>query len=477
MKKVPKYKFYFAIFDLFVLSSAFLLSAYFVRYDKSLDLYNFLKISYPILILFLIAAAFFIFIFQINSLYKINVIFNRAAHLTAVIKSLYYGTLNIVVISHLVKSSEVLDSRLIIFMFVVMVIPILYFIRVEVGRRILLQYKQQFNTNVLIIGDGTTGKLLATKLLFENPEGINILGFVVKHEIVEKKLNGIEILGTIDNIKEIHRQFKVDEIIIAIDDIKYEKLLEILDICNSLNVTVKLTSELFEIVTKKVSTEKYAGIPVLNVSPHYSNNLSFKLKRIVDLALSIIGLILLSPIFLVVSIIIKLSSEGPIFYKQLRVGKNGNVFNFYKFRSMTVDDSGEEARRQQMINFIRSDNTSGLDTKIVNTNRITWIGKIIRRLSIDELPQLFNVIRGEMSLVGPRPSLPYEFDNFDTWQKRRVSVLPGCTGVWQVWGRSSVSFKDSVVLDLYYVNNMSPWLDIQLILKTIPVMLFSRGGK
>lgn len=477
MNKVPKYKLYFAVFDLFVLSSAFLLSAYFVRYDKNLDVFNFIKIAYPILILFLIAAAFFIFIFQINSLYKINVIFNRAAHLTAVIKSLYYGTLNIVVISHLVKSSEVLDSRLIIFMFVVLVIPILYLLRVEVGRRILLQYKQQFNTNVLIIGDGTTGKLLATKLLFENPEGINILGFVVNHEIKEKELNGIEVLGTIDNLNEIKRQFEVDEIIIAIDDIKYDRLLEILDLCNTLNVTVKLTSELFDIVTEKVSTEKYAGIPVLNVSPHYSNNLSFRLKRIVDIILSSVGLLLLSPIFLIVAILVKLSSEGPIFYKQLRVGKNGKVFNFYKFRSMTSDESGEEARRLQMIDFIRNNNSDGVDTKIVNANRITWIGNIIRRLSIDELPQLINVIRGEMSLVGPRPSLPYEFDNFDTWQKRRVSVLPGCTGVWQVWGRSSVSFRDSVVLDLYYVNNMSPWLDIQLILKTIPVMLFSKGGK
>jgi undecaprenyl-phosphate galactose phosphotransferase len=478
MNKVPKYKLYFAVFDLFVLSSAFVLSAYFVRYNKNLDIFNFFKISYPILILFLIAAAFFIFIFQINNLYKINVIFNRAAHLTAVIKSLYYGTLNIVVISHLVKSSEVLDSRLIIFMFVVMVIPILYLLRVEVGRRILLQYKQQFNTNVLIIGDGTTGKLLATKLLFENPEGINILGFVVKNEIKEKKLNGIEVLGTLDNIKEIHRQFEVDEIIIAIDDIKYEKLLEILDICNNLNATVKLTSELFEIVTKKVSTEKYAGIPVLNVSPHYSNNLSFRLKRIVDILLSSIGLILLSPIFLIVGLLVKLSSEGPIFYKQLRVGKNGKVFNFYKFRSMTIDESGEESRRQQMIEFIRNNNNiDEHDNKIVNTNRITWIGKIIRRLSIDELPQLINVIRGEMSLVGPRPSLPYEFDNFDTWQKRRVSVLPGCTGVWQVWGRSSVSYKDSVVLDLYYINNMSPWFDLQLLFQTIPVMLTARGAK
>ncbi len=292
MTKVPKYKFYFAIFDLIVLSISFVLSAYFVRYNNNLGLFDFINISYPILILFLVASAFFIFIFQVNNLYRINVVFNRAAHLTAIIKSLYYGTLNIVVISHLVKSSEIIDSRLIIFMFILIVIPTLYILRVEVGRRILLKYKQEFNSNVVIVGDGTTGKLLATKLLFENPEGLNILGFIVNNKIEEEKLSGIEVLGTIDNIYEISKQFSIDEIIIAIDDINYERLLEILDLCNSLKVTVKLTSELFEVVTKKVSTEKYAGIPVIGVSPHYSNNLTLKLKRIVDILLSTIGLIL-----------------------------------------------------------------------------------------------------------------------------------------------------------------------------------------
>jgi exopolysaccharide biosynthesis polyprenyl glycosylphosphotransferase len=478
MKKVPNYKIYFAIFDLVVISLSFVISAYFVRYDKTIEIIDFLRITYPILILFFIASAFFIFIFQINSLYKINVIFNRAAHLTAVIKSLYYGTLNVVVISHLVKSSEIIDSRLIIFMFVLLVIPILYVLRVEVGRRILLQYKQQFNSNVVIVGDGTTGKLLATKLLFENPEGINILGFIVNHDVKNKTLKGIEILGSIDNINEINKQFNIDEIIIAIDDINYERLLEILDLCNSLKVTVKLTSELFDIVTKKVSTEKYAGIPVLGVSPHYSSNsITLKMKRSADIILSVIGLFVLSPIFLMIAVFVKLSSKGPIFFKQTRIGKDGKSFQFFKFRSMSVDEAGEEERKKEMISFIKNGIDNGNDTKIVNNSRVTWTGKIIRKFSFDELPQLINVIIGDMSLVGPRPSLPYEFDNYDTWQKRRVNVLPGCTGVWQVWGRSSVSFKDSVVLDLYYVNNMSPWLDIQLIIKTIPVMLFSRGGK
>ena len=376
-----------------------------------------------------------------------------------------------------VKSSELLDSRLIIFVFVVILIPLLYIFRVELGRKLLLRYKQQFNSNIVIVGDGTTGKLLATKLLFENPEGINILGFVVNHKIKENKLNGIEVLGTIDELERINNQFKIDEIIIAVDNIKYERLLELLDLCNSLGVTVKLTSELFNIVTQKVSTEKYAGIPVLGVSPHYNNSMSLKIKRAVDIVLSLLGIILLSPVFIIIAILVKLSSKGPIFFQQDRIGKDGRIFKFYKFRSMTVADENDEERKKQMIEFIKNDNPDYTDTKIINTNRITWIGKIIRKLSLDELPQLFNVIKGDMSLVGPRPSLPYEYQNYDSWQKRRVNVLPGCTGVWQVWGRSSVSFKDSVVLDLYYVNNMSPWLDIQLILKTIPVMLFSRGGK
>ena len=138
----------------------------------------------------------------------------------------------------------------------------------------------------------------------------------------------------------------------------------------------------------------------------------------------------------------------------------------------------DEDRKKKMIEFMKNgvDNSAD-DTKVINESRVTWIGNIIRKTSLDELPQLFNVIKGDMSLVGPRPCLPYEYDNYDEWQKRRVSVIPGCTGVWQVWGRSQVNFKESVVLDLYYINNMSPWLDIQLIFQTIPVMLFSRGAK
>jgi len=137
--------------------------------------------------------------------------------------------------------------------------------------------------------------------------------------------------------------------------------------------------------------------------------------------------------------------------------------------------SGEDITRvDEMLDFMK--NKTSVE-KIVNKKRITPIGKFLRKFSLDETPQLFNVIKGDMSLVGPRPCLPYEYDNYDEWQKRRLSVIPGCTGLWQVSGRSQVNFNDSIVMDLYYINNISPWLDLQLIIKTLPVMILARGGK
>ena len=142
---------------------------------------------------------------------------------------------------------------------------------------------------------------------------------------------------------------------------------------------------------------------------------------------------------------------------------------------LSKDDDAE--RKEKMISFMKNGNPTENGTKIISNSRVTSIGRLLRKTSLDEIPQLFNVIKGDMSVVGPRPCLPYEYENNDNWQLRRLNVMPGCTGVWQVTGRSSVSFKDSVVLDLYYINTMSVWLDLQLTIKTIPVMLFSKGGK
>ena len=238
-----------------------------------------------------------------------------------------------------------------------------------------------------------------------------------------------------------------------------------------------MTSNLLDVVNQRLETEKYTDIPVIDVAPQYNDRFTLGLKRISDFVIASIGILLLSPFFVLIALLVKLSSPGPIFFKQSRIGQYGREFGIYKFRSMKALDGEDEERKKMMIEFIKNGANGASDTKVINESRITWIGKIIRKASLDELPQLFNVIKGNMSLVGPRPCLPYEFENYDEWQKRRVSVIPGCTGVWQVWGRSKVNYNESVVLDLYYINNMSPWLDIQLIFQTVPVMLFSRGAK
>ena len=241
---------------------------------------------------------------------------------------------------------------------------------------------------------------------------------------------------------------------------------------------MKLTSELFNIVPEKIKTDTYSGIPVVDLSPKVNKNVNYFYKRIFDYGAAFTGLIILSPVFLVISLLVKFTSKGEIFFTQIRIGKDGKPFKFYKFRSMLVDNNEAKSREVIMKDFIKNNKTQlEGSSKIINENNITSIGKILRKTSLDELPQLFNVLKGDMSLVGPRPCLPYEYETFDDWHKRRHSVLPGCTGVWQVSGRSSVSFKDSVVLDLYYINNMTPWLDLQLIFKTFPVMIFGRGAK
>jgi undecaprenyl-phosphate galactose phosphotransferase len=334
-----------------------------------------------------------------------------------------------------------------------------------------------FKRKVLILGDGKAGKMLASQLMYENPIGLEIVGFIDdSKKIGDEIVNDKKVIGHFDHIKGIIEQDKIDELIIAEDKRGEEDLLKLIDNCKRFNVSLKVTSELFDVVTKKLATEKYVDIPVVDVSPHYNNKLTHTSKRLMDILLSAFALIFVSPLMILIAAIIKLTSPGPIFFKQKRIGFYGKEFEIYKFRSMKIIDGEDEERKEQMLKFL-TDKSGEIKTKVVNDSRITWIGKLIRKTSLDELPQLFNVIKGDMSLVGPRPCLPYEYEHYPEWQKRRVSVLPGCTGVWQVWGRSAVSYKDSVVLDLYYINNMSPWFDLQLLFQTIPVMITARGAK
>lgn len=477
MKKIPKYKFYFVASDFVIIALAFLATAFFVwKGSDDLSFSYFEKPFLDILILYLIIATIFTFIFQYNGLYRINIILVRTSHLIGIIKSVFYGILTIVVLSFLFKYFDILYSRLTLFTFSMWLLFLLYFFRVEILRSVYLKLRnKQFKRNFIIVGGGKAGKLLATKIILEDSIGINIIGFVDDNKnIGEEVVAGKNILGKISDLNNILKKNKVDEILVVMDNVSYDRLLEIVDTCKVLEVNVRITSELFDVVAKKVSIEKYADFPVIDVSSRINSQVNLRVKRLFDIIAASMGLIFLSPLFVTLAAAVKLSSPGPVFFYQERIGRNGKKFKFFKFRSMFVAADDDAERKEMMLNFINSEQ---LGQKIINEKRVTKIGKFLRQTSLDELPQLFNVIKGDMSLVGPRPCLPYEFETYANWQKRRVNVLPGCTGVWQVTGRSNVSFKDSIVLDLYYINNMSPWLDMQILFKTIPVMIFARGGK
>lgn len=205
-------------------------------------------------------------------------------------------------------------------------------------------------------------------------------------------------------------------------------------------------------------------------------------KRAIDILFSLFVMSFGFPFFLLIATLIKLTSEGPVLFVQERIGKDKKPFKFYKFRTMIVDNS--DARHRDFAeNFIRGnvrdemDESSGKPLfKLKGDPRVTSIGKFLRRTSLDELPQFYNVLRGEMTIVGPRPPLSYELDLYKEWHKGRLAVKPGLTGLWQVSGRSTVPFDEMVMLDLYYIENWSLLLDLKIILRTIPVMLFGSGG-
>ena len=454
------------------------MSMYLLRTNKTFGYFEFIGETVFESMAFLGLSFLFLLIFQYNGLYRVNILTTRAAHLSNFLKSLYYGALYVVIISLLFNPSSTVDSRYIIFVFLLIVIPSFYVFRIELMRTLFVKLSMtSFKRNVLILGDGKAGKMLASQLMFENPMGLDIIGFIDDtKDVGDEIVGGKRVIGHFSHIKEIIEQDKIDELIVAEDKIGEEELLNLIDNCKKFNVSLKVTSELFDVVGKKLATEKYANIPVIDVSPHYNNILTYTAKRGMDIFLSVLALIIIAPLMIIIAALIKLTSSGPILFKQKRVGFYGKEFDIYKFRSMKVLDGEDEERKLQMLEFL-NDKSGKIKTKVVNDSRITWIGKIIRKTSLDELPQLFNVIKGDMSLVGPRPCLPYEYDLYPEWQKRRVTVLPGCTGVWQVWGRSSTSYKDSVVLDLYYINKMSPWFDLQLLFQTIPVMITARGAK
>jgi len=261
-----------------------------------------------------------------------------------------------------------------------------------------------------------------------------------------------------------------------------EKTFDFIDFIIHYDVTIFLSSAIYEKTLRKIESEELANKKIFIISNNRIKYLYYliwnPIYRLFDIALSLTGIILLSPIYIITSLLIYYTDGLPIFYRHTRIGKNGEPFEFWKFRSLKkVDEEKAIKRKKEMIKMIK-ENPDAKGSKMVDDSRQYPVGQFIRKTNIDELPGLWNVLKGDMSLVGPRPCLPYEWEAYNNWQKRRLhSIKPGCTGVWQVYGKGKVSYDEMILMDLYYIENKSLLFDIELILKTLPIMLKLRGDE
>lgn len=286
----------------------------------------------------------------------------------------------------------------------------------------------------------------------------------------------------ISKLEEILARQPADEIIIADSHIAPAKISHVLDACRTCHISFKMTPDLFLVRSSHIEIKMLAGVPIIEFKRTPLDGWGRIIKRVMDLAGAFLLLVILSPLIILTAILIKLTSRGSVLYRQKRLGFENKPFWFLKFRSMkaefcTGSDYGG-ARAEEVLNKLKSrrNEADGPVFKIRNDPRLTPLGKFIRKTSIDELPQFLNVLRGQMSLVGPRPPLPEEVAKYNKFQRRRLGVKPGITGLWQVSGRSDISFDEWVRLDAFYIEHWSLWLDLQIILKTVWVVVRGRGA-
>jgi undecaprenyl-phosphate galactose phosphotransferase len=337
--------------------------------------------------------------------------------------------------------------------------------------------KKRFRRQVAVVGSDEQGRNIVSYIIDRNAP-FWVAGTIGDQIQLDTKVRK-HCLGTVKELPKITSTYKIDELLIADQDLDKMTLVGILDYCLSSGINVWFPPSFLEIIDRKLYIDKFCGLPMIRLCSPKWIWLVNKIKHASDAIITLPLFVMLLPLFGAIAAAIKLTSPGPVFYKAKAIGKGGNEFTMYKFRSMRLNNDAQ-IHKNYVTKLIKGEIGNSVDKseplKITNDPRVTKVGNILRKLSLDELPQLINVIKGDMSLVGPRPCLPYEFEVYKDWYKKRASIRPGITGLWQVAGRSEVSFEDMILLDLYYVYNRSLWMDLNILTETAFVVLEKRGA-
>jgi exopolysaccharide biosynthesis polyprenyl glycosylphosphotransferase len=335
-----------------------------------------------------------------------------------------------------------------------------------------LSYQQ----NTIIVGAGDVGQLVAHKFAQHPEYGINLVGFVDSNPKEPRNgSDGRRMLGTPDQIQDLVRMLDVERVVIAFSTDSHEETLDLVRSLKDLDVQIDIVPRLFEVLGTNVGIHTAEGLPLIGLPPLRLARSAKALKRGMDILFSGVGLLTLSPLYGMIALAIKLESPGPVFFRQIRRGRGESVFRIYKFRTM-VKNADEQKHLVASLNKHLSAGGDPRMFKIDDDPRITRVGRLLRAYSLDELPQLINVLRGDMSLVGPRPLILDEDQHVVDWKRRRLDLKPGVTGLWQVLGRDDIPFEEMVKLDYLYVTTWSLMSDVKLVLRTIPLLFRPHGA-
>jgi exopolysaccharide biosynthesis polyprenyl glycosylphosphotransferase len=326
---------------------------------------------------------------------------------------------------------------------------------------------------VIIVGTGRRATEIARMIEEHKYWGYKILGFVSDGHRLSNGWARYRIFGQVPDLKrilEMQMTEPIDEVVFAVTRKKLDEMKQIFLMCEELGIRTRVAMNFFQNRVARIEIEELEGVPFLTFTTTPSNETQLAFKRLLDVAVSLVLLALSAPAILLAVIAIKLTSPGSVLFKQQRIGLNGRSFTLYKFRTM-IEDAHERRGEVEHLNEM-----TGPVFKMKDDPRITAVGRILRKFSLDEIPQFWNVLKGDMSLVGPRPPIPEEVASYHRWHRRRLSMKPGLTCLWQVSGRNNIDFDRWMQLDLQYIDNWSPTLDLKILLRTIPAVLLGRGA-
>jgi exopolysaccharide biosynthesis polyprenyl glycosylphosphotransferase len=332
----------------------------------------------------------------------------------------------------------------------------------------------------LVVGRGAEAAMCVREMQTRRELGYRVIGVVETGAVGEMEsgeFEGVPVVADLASLPEAIREVGANEVIIADPNVSGDLLFDVMmRVGRRRGVEFRVAPSLFNCLPRKTEVDQIGVLPVITLFREPLSQGARVVKRTSDIFVAGLALVVLAPVWLIVALLIKLDSRGPVLYRQERVGMDGRIFLFLKFRTMRIDSDDSEHREYQRRYIAGQPDTNLGDSlrpvyKLHTDPRVTRVGRMLRRASLDELPQLLNVLRGDMSVVGPRPPIPYEVEAYALWHRKRLDMKPGMTGLWQVSGRNRLSFDEMVTLDLFYIENWSLWLDLKIMLRTLPVLL------